>query len=155
MLCVHLSSFTFLMMVNICMETVGNTALENNCTTSSNGKFQYECPMSIVVPQPQEQVTETATSELVFVLSSVKQKSGESIIICDWVRKCLFKYCKFITSSTSMEYGEALSVFCIEENNVTSNKKNWWNKHKKDIACTLNEKWGCVVELIKIIYKSK
>ena len=54
-----------------------------------------------------------------------------------------------------MDYGEELSLFCFEENNVMSNKRNWWNKHKKDIAHTLNEKRGCVVESIKIIYKSK
>jgi len=129
--------------------------MKNNSNTVVNEELPRECPVSIIVPQQQEQDTETATSELPSVSSSLKPKSGEIIIICDWVRKHLFKYCKFITSATTMDYGEELSVFCVEENNVMSNKRNWWNKHKKDIARTLNKKRGCVVESIKLIYKSK
>lgn len=82
-------------------------------------------------------------------------KSPESIIIADWVRKGLFKFCKFVTSSESLEYRQPFCLFAISENNIISNEQIWWRTHKKDIVKTLNEKRGCVVENIKNLFKSK
>ena len=87
----------------------------------------------------------TTTSELGSITSSKKKKTGESLLLCNWVRKSLFKYCKFVTSDDSMEYGQPL-CYTLEENNVTVGKQNWWNLHKKDIVKTLNKKRGCMVE---------
>ena len=88
-------------------------------------------------------------------MSSKQQKSGETRLICDWVRKDLFKYCKFVTSHNSMDYGEPLCQFCLDEHNIVTDQRQWWNLHKKNIVKTLNEKQGCVVKSIKIIFKSK
>ena len=110
-------------------------------------------PVSIVVHRSEVDMI-TVTSDLASVASSRQQKLNESIVILDWVWKGLFKYCKFVTSSESMEYSEWLSLFALEENNITNEKKQW-NVHKKGIVHTLNEKRGCVVESINIIFKSK
>lgn len=97
----------------------------------------------------------TTTSELESITSSKKKKTGECLLLCDWVRKNLFRYCKFVTSDDSMEYGQPLCLYTLEENNVTEGKQNWWNWHKRDIVKTLNEKRGCIVESLKAIFKSK
>src|SRR5687767_9689859 len=99
-------------------------------------------PISIEIPILDEVATNTLISELALVTSSCKQKSGEDMMISDWVRSGLFKYYKFITSSDSMEYGQLLSLFCLEENNITNDKQQWWLKHKRDIVQTLNETRG-------------
>ena len=112
-------------------------------------------PTSIVVPRTDEIDANTTTSELGSELSSKQCISGESRLICDWVRKGLFKYCKFITSHDSMDYGQELCLFALEENNITSDQRQWWSLHKKTIINLLNEKRGCVVESIKNIFKSK
>lgn len=97
----------------------------------------------------------TLTSELESVTSSKRKKNGETLLLCDWVRKSLFKYCKFITSDDSLEYDQPICLFTLEENNVTEGKQKWWNLHKKIIVKTLNEKRGCVVESLKASFKSE
>ena len=97
----------------------------------------------------------TITSKLESISSSRKKKTGESVLLCDWVRKSLFKYCKFITSADVLEYGQPVCLFTLEENNVVVDKEKWWNLHKKCIVKTLNEKQGCVVESLKASFKSE
>ena len=96
-----------------------------------------------------------STSDLASQTSSRVQKTGESMIIADWVRKVLFKFCKFVTCPEDMEYGQPLSLFVFEENNIMNLKQNWWFNHKKGIVKTLNEKRNCVIDSIKNIFKSK
>ena len=90
-------------------------------------------PEMIEVPMTQEADANTTTSDLASQASSRQLKTGESLMISDWVQKGLFKYCKFITSTASMAYGEPLSLFALEENNVLTDKQKWWNTHKKEI----------------------
>ena len=88
-------------------------------------------PASIVVLRSEELDGNTSTSDLASVASSRVQKSGEFILIADWVRKCLFKYCKFVTNRDSVEYGQPLSLFCLEENNIMTDKQIWWKANKR------------------------
>ena len=61
--------------------------------------------------------TTTMTSDLGSQTSIWQCKTGESMIITEWVQKTLFKYCKFITGQEELEYGQPLSEFALEENN--------------------------------------
>ena len=125
-------------------ESSGRISLQDICT-----------PVTILIPGLNDTNVSTATSDLGSHSSSQQHKTGESLIISVWVRKVLFKYCKFVTQEESLDYGQALCEFSLEENNVTLEKQKWWNKHKKGIVKTLNEKRGCVVEGLKNIFKSK
>src|SRR5687768_8251881 len=115
----------------------------------------------VVIPNPVEVWRNddtdgiTVTSDLASHASSRGKKSGESLLISDWVRRGLFRYCKFVTCSDELEYGEPLSLFALEENNILENKQKWWNMNKKLIVQTLKEKRGCVSESIKLVFKSK
>lgn len=97
----------------------------------------------------------TITSDLASYASSHQQKSGDCLVVSDWVQKGLFKYCKFVTRSDDMEYGQPLSLFAIEENSIMTDKQKWWNEHKRTITQILKEKQGCVVESIQSMFKSK
>ena len=112
-------------------------------------------PNSVIVPRNSDIDGNTSTSDLASQSSSRVQKTGESIIIADWVQKGLFKFCKFVTSQEDMEYGQPLSLFAFEENNIVNQKQKWWYDHKKGIVKTLKEKRNCVVDSLKNIFKSK
>jgi len=114
-----------------------------------------DTPETIVVCQVSDVDGNTTTSDLASTTSSRQQKTGESMLLADWVRKGLFKYCKFVTSNDELDYGEPLSLFVLDENNINNEKQKWWNSKKKFVVQTLNEKRGCVAEAIKIIFKSK
>src|SRR5687768_4186586 len=112
-------------------------------------------PISEEVQKVDDNDGSTITSDLASSTSSCHQKSGDGLVVSDWVQKVLFKYCKFVTSADDMDYGQPLSLFAIEENNIEMEQQKWWNKHKRTITQTLKEKRGCVVESIKSIFKSK
>lgn len=86
---------------------------------------------------------------------SRKKKTGESLLIADWVRESLFKFCKFVTSDDMMDYGEPLCLYALEGNNIKEDKEKWWKLHKKDIGKTLSEKRNSVIDSIKLEFKSK
>ena len=87
--------------------------------------------------------------------SSSIHKSNDFILIAEMVRKSLFKFCKFVTNSDSVEYGQPFSLFCLEEMKIVIDQHNWWKAHRKCIVKTLNEKRGCVVESLKTVFKSE
>ena len=105
-------------------------------------------PVPVIVQRIDDNDGNTTTSDLASMTSSRQQKTGKCLIIADWVQKGLFKYCKFITSSDNMEYGQPLSEFTLEENNIVIERQKWWNGHKRTIVQTLKEKRGCVVETV-------
>lgn len=110
---------------------------------------------SIIVQTLDEIETGTTTSDMVSISSSRQPNYLKNVILSNWVRKGLFRYCKFVTTQESLEYDQPLCLFTLEENNITCDKKKWWFDHKKEIVRTLNEKRGCVVESLKTIFKSK
>ena len=109
---------------------------------------------SIVIHQSEEVDGNTSTSDLASAASSSIHKSSEFILIAEMVRKCLFKFCKFVTNSDSVEYGQPFSLFCLEELKIVIDQQNWWKAHRKGIVQTLNKKRGCVVESLKTVFKS-
>ena len=126
---------------------------DNDVVECENNILTRQLPDIILTKEKDD--NNTTTSELESITSSKKKKTGESLLLCDWVRKSLFKYCKFVTSNNSMDYRQPLCLFTLEENNVSEGKQKWWNTHKRDIVKMLNEKRGCMVESLKAIFKSK
>lgn len=85
-------------------------------------------PISIIVQNGQlkDDVTSISCDNNSSTLGKTP-KSGESSLIADWVRKSLFRFCKFVTSEEMMEYGQPICLFALEENNVIEeDKKMWW-----------------------------
>ena len=64
----------------------------------------------------------TTTSEFESIASSKKKKTEKCLLIFDWVKKSLFKYCKFVTSDDSLEYSQPICLFTLKENNVMEGK---------------------------------
>ena len=96
---------------------------DHDVVEDGNSKSTSQLPDIILTKEKDN--NNTTASELESITSSKKKKTGECLLLCDWVRKSLFKYCKFVTSNDSMEYGQPICLFTLEENNVTEGKQNW------------------------------
>lgn len=133
---------------------IDNTRDTNN-TDLTNKDDNNVTQIPVEVERIENNDEKTITSELGSHASSRSTKSGEEVMISDWVRKGLFKYSKFVTSKEDLEYGQALSLFALEENNIVNDQQKWWYSHKKCIVQTLKEKRGCVIDSIRLVFKSK
>jgi len=130
-------------------------ASESNNEDISNTVDNNQSQIPLEVERIDNNDGNTITSELASHASSRPTRTGEELVISDWVRKGLFKYSKFVTTKEDMDYGQPLSLFALEENNITVDQQKWWYNHKRCIVQTLKDKRGCVIESIRLVFKSK